>query len=66
MGYERGTTISKAWEQATTDGAIETGRPTWLSHLRELAEVREETQRPGERSCGSFAASLPSGRFGGR
>src|SRR5688500_4504074 len=26
IGYERGTSISKAWEEATTEGAIETAR----------------------------------------
>ncbi len=35
VGYERGTSISKAWEQATTDGAIETA--TYVaSRQREL------------------------------
>ena len=38
IGYERGTTISKAWDQATTDAAIEVAGYV-ASHLRELAGV---------------------------
>lgn len=39
MGYVRGTSISKAWEQATTDGAIEAANYV-AEHLDELADVR--------------------------
>lgn len=40
-GYERGTAVSKAWVQATTDGAIETA--TYVSeHLAELSGVRND------------------------
>jgi hypothetical protein len=39
-GYERGTSISKGWEQATTDAAIET-TDYITSHLDELAGVKE-------------------------
>src|SRR5262249_35995550 len=35
-GYERGTAISKAWDAATTDAAIETAGYV-LAHLNELA-----------------------------
>jgi hypothetical protein len=35
LGYERATSISKAWEQATTDGAIEAAAYV-ADHLREL------------------------------
>lgn len=39
MGYERATSISKAWDQATTDGAIEVAG--YISdRLRELAGVQ--------------------------
>ncbi len=38
VGYERGSSISKAWDQATTDAAIEvTGYV--LAHLKELASL---------------------------
>lgn len=36
MGYERGTSISKAWDQATTDAAIEMATYV-MAHLDELA-----------------------------
>ena len=39
-GYERGTSVSKAWDQATTDAAIEvTGYV--VGHLKELAGVAD-------------------------
>ncbi len=41
VGYERGTTISKAWDQATTEGAIETAGYV-AAHLPELAGVRDD------------------------
>jgi len=37
-GYERGTSVSKAWDQATTDAAIEVAGYV-VVHLRELAGV---------------------------
>jgi hypothetical protein len=40
-GFERGTSISKAWDTATTDAAIETASYV-LSHLRELSGVAED------------------------
>jgi hypothetical protein len=40
LGWERGTAISKEWEQATTEGAIETAAYV-LAHLPELAGVAE-------------------------
>ncbi len=47
-GYERGTTISKAWEQATTDAAIETAVYV-SSHLKELANTREDASDRAEK-----------------
>jgi cytochrome c553 len=41
VGYERGTSISKAWDQATTDAAIETAGYI-VAHLGELAGVRDD------------------------
>jgi hypothetical protein len=40
IGYERGTSISKAWDQATTDAAIETAAYV-AAHLAELSGVHE-------------------------
>src|ERR1019366_4238276 len=40
-GYERGTTISKAWIQATTDGAIETASYV-TANLVELSGVKND------------------------
>jgi mono/diheme cytochrome c family protein len=36
VGYERGTSVSKAWDEATTEGAIEVGSYA-TAHLQELA-----------------------------
>ena len=41
VGYERGTSISKAWDQATTDAAIETADYI-AGHLKDLAGVGDE------------------------
>jgi cytochrome c5 len=41
VGYERGTAISKAWEAATTDGAVETADYV-IDHLPELAGARPD------------------------
>ncbi len=41
IGYERGTTISKEWDQATTDSAIEVAAYV-LTHLTELSGVKSD------------------------
>ena len=41
IGYERGTTISKEWDQATTDAAIEVAAYV-LAHLTELSGVKSD------------------------
>lgn len=57
IGYERGSSISKAWEQATTEGAMEvTGFV--LEHLRELAGTSIDEPDAGPRLrefCYKFA-----------
>ena len=40
-GYERGTSVSRAWDRATTDAAIEVAGYV-TTHLRELAAVRDD------------------------
>jgi hypothetical protein len=57
VGYERGTSISRAWEQATTDAAIEIADYV-MSHLTELSGVREDAaNRPAKlrEFCRHFA-----------
>jgi hypothetical protein len=41
LGWERGTTVSKAWDQAATDAAIETADYV-TKHLRQLADVKDD------------------------
>jgi hypothetical protein len=53
-GYERGTSISKAWDEATTRAAIETAGYV-TKHLEELAAVRKggaERQAKAREFCG--------------
>jgi mono/diheme cytochrome c family protein len=42
MGYERGSTISKEWERAVTDAAVEVAGYVG-AHFRELSGVQEES-----------------------
>jgi hypothetical protein len=42
VGYERGTSISKAWERATTDAAIEVANFV-ATHLGELADIKDDS-----------------------
>jgi hypothetical protein len=48
LGWERATTVSKAWDQAATDAALETSRYV-LDHLAELSGVREDASDRGPR-----------------
>ncbi|SIO66904.1 Cytochrome C oxidase, cbb3-type, subunit III [Singulisphaera sp. GP187] len=41
VGYERGSSVSKEWEQATTDAAIEVADYV-VAHLRELTGVKDD------------------------
>jgi hypothetical protein len=43
VGYERGTSISKAWDLATTDAALETADYV-AAHLKELSGVADDAQ----------------------
>ncbi len=57
MGYERGTSISKAWELATTDGAVEVASYV-VAHLAELSGVPDDATDRGPRLrefCRKFA-----------
>ena len=65
VGYERGTSVSKAWDQATTDAAIEVAGYV-VVHLKELAGVGDDGGRPRGESSANSAGDSPSGRSGGR
>ena len=41
LGWERGNTVSKAWDQAATDAAVETAGYV-IAHLRELSGVAND------------------------
>lgn len=43
VGYERGTSVSKEWDKATTDAAIETAAYV-NTHLRTLSGVRDDAK----------------------
>ncbi len=48
VGYERGTSVSKAWDQATTDAALEVADYV-ATHLKELAGVGfDSSEREGK------------------
>lgn len=47
LGWERGTTISKAWDLATTDAAIETAGYV-AANIDELAAARGAADRPNK------------------
>jgi Protein of unknown function (DUF1592)/Protein of unknown function (DUF1588)/PA14 domain/Protein of unknown function (DUF1595)/Cytochrome C oxidase, cbb3-type, subunit III len=57
MGYERGTSVSKAWDSSTTDAALEAAGYV-VAHLEELARVKADA---GDREaklkafCAEFA-----------
>jgi hypothetical protein len=48
VGYERGTSISKEWDQATTEAAIETASYV-ADHLEELSGVSDDASDRAER-----------------
>ena len=57
VGYERGTSVSKAWERATTDAAIEVADYV-IAHLAELAGAADDAADRGPRIqefCRRFA-----------
>ncbi|HEX3997361.1 MAG TPA: DUF1592 domain-containing protein [Pirellulales bacterium] len=58
-GWERGTTISKEWEEATTDAAIEVAGYV-TTHLNDLARTDDDASDRGEKLkkfCREFAAA---------
>ena len=65
VGYERGTSVSKAWDQATTYAAVEIASQRGR-HLRGAGQVPAGRAGPRRRACGSSAAGSPSGPSAGR
>ena len=57
LGYERGTSISKAWDQATTDGAIEVATyvAANLSQLAGTSDGANDRRDKGQKFCSAFA-----------
>jgi hypothetical protein len=58
VGYERGVAVSRAWDEATTQGAIETANYV-IAHLDRLSRSkRGETNRNSqvENFCGEFVS----------
>ncbi len=61
-GYERGTSVSKAWVDATTDGAIETANYV-TAHLSELAGLRAVGKDQREAKLREFSARFMQRAF---
>lgn len=63
FGWERGTTLSKEWDQATTEAALDTAAYV-ADHLDELAGIRQSDRRPrppsGDPAAISFDAKSPT------
>lgn len=57
LGWERGTTVSKAWDLATTDAAIETAGYI-AANILELAGVQEAKFDPGPASGNPASINL--------
>lgn len=59
VGYERGTSVSKAWDQATTRAALEVADET-VAHLNVLAKTKNDASDRKEqvsKFCERFAAT---------
>ena len=65
VGYERGTAISKAWDEATTDAAIEAAGYV-AEHLQRLAGADPEQRRQRAEAAAVLLPSSPSRRSAGR
>jgi hypothetical protein len=61
VGYERGSTISKAWDQATTDAAFEMADYV-TTHLGDLAGARED-DKDREAKAREFCHKFAEGAF---
>ncbi len=63
VGYERGTAVSSAWEEATTEGAIEAAGYV-AEHLDRLADIgRDDEEQERSEKSRSFAARFVERAF---
>ena len=62
VGYERGTSISKAWDQATTDAAIEVADYV-AAHLKDLAGVEDRRSRTASAKLREFCRRFAERAF---
>ena len=62
VGYERGTSVSKAWDEATTEGAIEVASYV-TDHLEQLAGMPTLKMPRANQSSAIFAFDLPNCAF---
>ena len=62
-GYERGTSVSKEWDEAVTGAAIDVAEDI-QDHLDELAGTKSGAPPIASRSCGNSPSVLPKERFG--
>lgn len=61
-GYERGSAVSKAWESATTDSAIETANHV-LANIDELAGIKRGEDPERTAKIRAFAATFAERAF---
>ena len=61
VGYERGTAISKAWDEATTEAAIETAGYV-AEHVQHVVRRKSRRRRAANQSCANSARCSPSKR----
>ena len=68
-GWERGTTISKEWDEATTDAAIDTAEYV-VAHLNDLAGTRDDASDRADEAAELLPhvrrAGIPPTADGGR
>ena len=57
LGWEKATTVSKSWDAATTDAALDTAGYV-LAHLEQLSGVRPADREPGPGSGNPAAIDL--------
>lgn len=61
LGYERGTAISKAWDEATTEGALETAHYV-IDHLKEFSGIADSAPDRAKQ-LGDFCRKLAERAF---
>ncbi len=62
VGYERGSTVSKAWDHATTEAAVEVAGYV-RGHLKDLANLGDDST-DHEKSLREFCLRFAEGAFG--